>query len=139
MPPLRESRATRMATCMVADHRALLLAPPTRPAPPGWMPAGRGYPNSGRRATAFGDEATIEAGRRYLADYYAFTGHFVERIVEEMLTTPQAVAQFARGYADAGCDELVLFPAVAEIGQLERLAEIVANLESASTSQRNRS
>jgi alkanesulfonate monooxygenase SsuD/methylene tetrahydromethanopterin reductase-like flavin-dependent oxidoreductase (luciferase family) len=106
-----------------------------------WVDAGRpGLPKLWAQGYfAFGDEATIEAGRRYLADYYAFTGHFVERIVEEMLTTPQAVAQFARGYADAGCDELVLFPAVAEIGQLERLAEIVANLESASTSQRNRS
>ncbi len=34
--------------------------------------------------------------------------------MDGLLTTPQAVAQFLRGYADAGCDEIALFPAVAE-------------------------
>jgi hypothetical protein len=28
-----------------------------------------------------------------------------------------------RGYADAGCDELLLFPAVAAADQLDRLAD----------------
>ena len=44
-----------------------------------------------------------------------------------MLTTPQAVAQFARGYAEAGCDELLLFPTTADISQLDRLAEVVSS------------
>ncbi len=76
---------------------------------------------------AFGDEA-IEAGRHYMKDYYAFTGPFAERIAGEMLTTPQAVAQFARGYEEAGCDELVLFPTVSDLSQLEQLADILAGL-----------
>ncbi len=33
---------------------------------------------------------------------------------------------FVRGYEDAGCDELVLFPTVAEIDELERLREVLA-------------
>lgn len=74
------------------------------------------------------DDAAIEAGRRYMRDYYAFTGPFVERIVAGLLTTPQAVASLLRGYAEAGCDEIVLFPAVAGIAQLDRLADIVAAL-----------
>ena len=33
--------------------------------------------------------------------------------------------EFVRGYAEAGCDELVLLPAVAELAQVERLADLV--------------
>lgn len=74
---------------------------------------------------ALGDEETAEAGRNYLRDYYAFTGPFAERIAQGLLTTPQGIVSFARGYADAGCDELVLFPTSGEVEQLERLADVV--------------
>lgn len=96
-----------------------------------WADAGRpGLPRLWAQGYfAFGDEATLGLGRSYLAEYYAFTGHFAERIVEGLLTSPQAIAQFARGYAEAGCDELVLFPAVAEIEQLGRLADALERLE----------
>jgi alkanesulfonate monooxygenase SsuD/methylene tetrahydromethanopterin reductase-like flavin-dependent oxidoreductase (luciferase family) len=73
---------------------------------------------------ALGDDAA-EAGRRYLLDYYAFTGPFAERIATGLLATPQAIVQFTRGYEDAGCDEMVLFPTTADIAQLDRLAEIM--------------
>ncbi len=74
------------------------------------------------------DEASVEAGRRTMRDYYAFLGPFAERIASELLTTPQAIAQFARGYEEAGCDELVLFPALADIEQLHRLADVLIGL-----------
>lgn len=77
---------------------------------------------------ALGDAETVERGRDYMRDYYAFTGPFAERIAEGMLATPQAVAQFVRGYAEAGCDELVLFPAVAELEQIELLASALAEV-----------
>jgi alkanesulfonate monooxygenase SsuD/methylene tetrahydromethanopterin reductase-like flavin-dependent oxidoreductase (luciferase family) len=77
---------------------------------------------------ALGDAETVERGRAYLRDYYAFTGPFAERIAEGMLATPQAVAQFVRGYAEAGCDELVLFPAVADLAQIDRLADALAEV-----------
>lgn len=95
-----------------------------------WLDLGRpGLPTLwGQGYFALGDAATLEAGARYMRDYYAFTGPFVERIVEGLLTTPQAIAQFARGYADAGCDELALFPTTASLDQLDRLAEVVADL-----------
>ena len=70
--------------------------------------------------------ADPEAGLRYMRDYYAFTGSFAERIVAGTLTTPQAVKDFVRGYADAGCDELVLFPASGQPAELDRLAEVLA-------------
>jgi alkanesulfonate monooxygenase SsuD/methylene tetrahydromethanopterin reductase-like flavin-dependent oxidoreductase (luciferase family) len=68
-----------------------------------------------------------EAGAAYLKDYYAFTGPFAERIAAGILTTPQAIKQYMRGYEDAGCDELVLLPSVADITQLERLAEVLSS------------
>jgi len=95
-----------------------------------WADAGRpGLPRLWAQGYfAFGDEAILQIGRSYLADYYAFTGHFAERIVAGLLTSPQAIAQFARGYADSGCDELVLFPAVANIGQVAHLADALQRL-----------
>jgi alkanesulfonate monooxygenase SsuD/methylene tetrahydromethanopterin reductase-like flavin-dependent oxidoreductase (luciferase family) len=66
-----------------------------------------------------------ERGNAYLRDYYAFTGPFAERIVAANLTSLRAVRDFVRGYAEAGCDELVLFPTVADPAELDRLAEAV--------------
>lgn len=73
---------------------------------------------------ALGD-AAAEAGAAYLRDYYAFTGPFAERIASGLLTTPQAIAGFIRGYREAGCDELVLFPTLPDIVQLEELSAIL--------------
>ncbi|MFN2390109.1 MAG: LLM class flavin-dependent oxidoreductase [Actinomycetota bacterium] len=77
---------------------------------------------------ALGDPGTVERGRDYMRDYYAFTGPFAARIAEGMLATPQAIAQFVRGYAEAGCHELVLFPAVAELDQIDLLARALAEV-----------
>jgi alkanesulfonate monooxygenase SsuD/methylene tetrahydromethanopterin reductase-like flavin-dependent oxidoreductase (luciferase family) len=95
-----------------------------------WVDAGRpGQPLLWAQGYyALGDEATIEAGRTYLRDYYAFTGPFAEKIAEGLLTTPQAIAQFVRGYEEAGCDELVLYPTISELGQLERLSEVIRGI-----------
>ena len=93
-----------------------------------WEDAGRpGRPRLWAQGYfALGDDEVVAAGRSYMLDYYGFTGPFAQRIAEGLLTTPQDVNQFVRGYAEAGCDELVLFPAVADLAQVERLAEVVA-------------
>jgi alkanesulfonate monooxygenase SsuD/methylene tetrahydromethanopterin reductase-like flavin-dependent oxidoreductase (luciferase family) len=70
--------------------------------------------------------ADVERGNAYLRDYYAFTGPFAERIVAANLTSARAVKDFVRGYEEAGCDELVLFPTVGDVDELERLAEAVS-------------
>jgi alkanesulfonate monooxygenase SsuD/methylene tetrahydromethanopterin reductase-like flavin-dependent oxidoreductase (luciferase family) len=92
-----------------------------------WIDAGRpGAPRLwGQGYFALGDEAA-DAGRRYLLDYYKFVGPFAERIAAGLLTTPQAIAQFVRGYQDAGCGDVVLLPTVADIEQLTRLADVLA-------------
>jgi alkanesulfonate monooxygenase SsuD/methylene tetrahydromethanopterin reductase-like flavin-dependent oxidoreductase (luciferase family) len=95
-----------------------------------WLDAGRpGQPQIWAQGYfALGDEATVATGMNYLRDYYAFTGPFAEKIATGILTTPQAIAQFIRGYEEAGCDELILFPTVPDLAQLQRLAEILHGL-----------
>lgn len=66
------------------------------------------------------------SGRAYLHDYYAFTGPFAERIAAGLLTTPQELLEFIRGYEEVGCDELLLFPTVPHMDQLDRLIEVIA-------------
>ncbi|HYY80877.1 MAG TPA: LLM class flavin-dependent oxidoreductase [Actinomycetes bacterium] len=72
---------------------------------------------------ALGD---AERGAAYLRDYYAFTGPFAERIAAGNLTSARAVKDFVRGYEEAGCDQLVLLPTVADPAQLDRLADVLA-------------
>jgi alkanesulfonate monooxygenase SsuD/methylene tetrahydromethanopterin reductase-like flavin-dependent oxidoreductase (luciferase family) len=67
-----------------------------------------------------------ERGNDYLRDYYAFTGPFAERIAAANLTSARAIKDFVRGYEEAGCDELVLFPTVSDLGELDRLTEALA-------------
>lgn len=73
---------------------------------------------------ALGD-GLADAGAKYLRHYYAFTGPFAEKIAAGNLTSPGAIADFIRGYEDAGCDELVLFPTVSGVDQIDRLAEVI--------------
>jgi alkanesulfonate monooxygenase SsuD/methylene tetrahydromethanopterin reductase-like flavin-dependent oxidoreductase (luciferase family) len=90
-----------------------------------WNDVGRpGRPKLwGQGYFALGD---VERGNDYLRDYYAFTGPFAERIVAANLTSARAIKDFVRGYEEAGCDELVLFPTVSDLGELERLTEALA-------------
>lgn len=94
-----------------------------------WIDAGRpGRPQLWAQAYfALGEDAIV-AGIGYMKYYYAFSGPFAEKIAAGLLTSPQAIAQFIRGYAEAGCDELVLFPAVSDIAQLDRLAAVLEGL-----------
>lgn len=90
-----------------------------------WSDLGRpGRPKLwGQGYFALGDE---DRGEAYLRDYYAFTGPFADRIAAGLLTSGRAIKDFVRGYAEAGCDELVLLPTVNDPEQLDRLAEVVA-------------
>jgi alkanesulfonate monooxygenase SsuD/methylene tetrahydromethanopterin reductase-like flavin-dependent oxidoreductase (luciferase family) len=74
---------------------------------------------------ALGDDAAVSAGADHLRHYYAFTGSFSERIAQGLLTSAAAVREFVTGYADAGCDELILFPATSDTAQVARLADVL--------------
>jgi alkanesulfonate monooxygenase SsuD/methylene tetrahydromethanopterin reductase-like flavin-dependent oxidoreductase (luciferase family) len=105
-PPRAFARAAASARAAWSD-----LGRPGRP-----LLWGQGY-------FALGDE---EAGAAYLRDYYAFTGPFAEKIAAGNLTSARAIKDFVRGYSEAGCDELILFPSVSDLAQLDRLAEALA-------------
>ena len=94
-----------------------------------WLDAGRpGQPQLwGQGYFALG-EGAAEMGATYLRDYYGFTGPFAEKIAAGLLTTPQALVQYIRGYEEAGCDELLLFPTVADLAQLDQLAKAVESV-----------
>ena len=77
----------------------------------------------GQAYFALGDEG---AGEAYLLDNYAFTGPFAAKIAAGNQTSPRAIRDFVRAYEEAGCDELVLLPTVADPGQLDRLADVLA-------------
>ena len=90
-----------------------------------WSDLGRpGDPRLwGQAYFALGDE---EAGEAYLLDYYAFTGPFAAKVAAGNLTSARAIRDFVRAYEEAGCDELVLLPTVADPGQLDRLADVLS-------------
>jgi alkanesulfonate monooxygenase SsuD/methylene tetrahydromethanopterin reductase-like flavin-dependent oxidoreductase (luciferase family) len=92
-----------------------------------WSEAGRsGAPLLyGMAYFALGGEDSAATGAAYLRHYYAFTGPFAEKIAAANLTTPGAIVDFLRGYEEAGCDQLVLFPTVSSLDQLDRLAEVL--------------
>jgi alkanesulfonate monooxygenase SsuD/methylene tetrahydromethanopterin reductase-like flavin-dependent oxidoreductase (luciferase family) len=64
-----------------------------------------------------------DEGREFLRRYYAFVGPFAERIAAGLLTSRAELLELAAGYAEAGCDELVIFPTVGDPRQLLLLAE----------------
>jgi 2-methylisocitrate lyase-like PEP mutase family enzyme len=43
-----------------------------------------------------------------------------------MLASRQAAIDFLRAYAEAGCEHLCMMPAVADLDQVELLADVVA-------------
>jgi alkanesulfonate monooxygenase SsuD/methylene tetrahydromethanopterin reductase-like flavin-dependent oxidoreductase (luciferase family) len=73
---------------------------------------------------ALGPDAEASA-TRYLSDYYAFLGDAAKAVAGFALTTPEAVRREAEAYAEAGCEELILFPCSAEPDQIDRLAELL--------------
>jgi alkanesulfonate monooxygenase SsuD/methylene tetrahydromethanopterin reductase-like flavin-dependent oxidoreductase (luciferase family) len=93
-----------------------------------WSDAGRpGAPQLwGLGYFALGPAA--DAGRADLLRYYGFAGALSARIAAGLLTTASQVRELAAGYRAAGCDELVLFPTVGELAQVDLLAEAVAGL-----------
>jgi alkanesulfonate monooxygenase SsuD/methylene tetrahydromethanopterin reductase-like flavin-dependent oxidoreductase (luciferase family) len=65
-----------------------------------------------------------ERSYSYLRRYYAYTGNG-DAIASSALRTPKAIQDALERYTDVGVDELILDPTVAELSQVERLADTV--------------
>lgn len=90
-----------------------------------WSAAGReGEPRlAGLAYFSLGENAE-EHARRYLGDYYAWLGEETAGfIVDSAAKTPEAVQGALAAFADVGCDELIMFPANADPGQVDLLAD----------------
>lgn len=92
-----------------------------------WQAAGReGTPRGMSLAYyALGDGAQ-EAANAYLHDYYGFLGEYAEMIAGSAATDADTVRAYVQGFADAGCDELVIFPCDPDPGQVDLLADAIA-------------
>ena len=74
---------------------------------------------------ALGPDAE-EGIRTYIGDYYAFLGPAVGDMIESIPRTEEAVRATIQGFADIGADEVLLWPCVSGLDQVDRLAALVA-------------
>jgi alkanesulfonate monooxygenase SsuD/methylene tetrahydromethanopterin reductase-like flavin-dependent oxidoreductase (luciferase family) len=88
-----------------------------------WRDAGReGEPAIA--ALAYYGLGEDEVSSKYIHDYYAFTGGYEGGIDASVLRTPEAVREAVARFEDAGVDELLLDPTVADLAQVDLLADI---------------
>jgi alkanesulfonate monooxygenase SsuD/methylene tetrahydromethanopterin reductase-like flavin-dependent oxidoreductase (luciferase family) len=90
-----------------------------------WSQAGRGEaPRSAALAYySLGDRAEEEA-QEYLTDYYAWLGEDVANMIAgSAAKDPDTVRQYVEAFAQAGCDELFLFPSSSDPRQVDLLAD----------------
>ena len=64
-----------------------------------------------------------ENARSYISDYYGFIGVKPDMAEQMTMTDADAVRGAIRLYAEAGCDELVLFPCAPGLDQVDLLAD----------------
>ena len=67
-----------------------------------------------------------ERGGDYLRDYYSYFGPAADDMARSIPSSPEAVQGLIRGLADIGADEVICWPTVAELDQVDRLAELVS-------------
>lgn len=113
--------------------------------PPG---AGEIEPASARKMRDMADESWKKAGRpgkprfvacayfalgpraadgirSYIGDYYRGVGPALGPMIESIPRTEERVRAAIQGLAEAGADEVILWPCLAELDQVERLAALV--------------
>ena len=73
---------------------------------------------------SLGDEVE-ESSFDYLRHYYATFGQYAEMIANGALRSEDAVRGALDAYAEAGVDEVIFDPTVADLAQIDRLAKIV--------------
>ena len=66
-----------------------------------------------------------ERGGDYIRDYYSYFGPAVDDIARSIPSSPEAVEGLIRGFGDVGADEVICWPTVAELDQVDHLAELV--------------
>ena len=70
-------------------------------------------------------EEHAEESLHNLRTYYGFLGDWAERVATGAPRTPEAVRAQAAAFREAGVDELIFDPTVADLDQVDRLADTV--------------
>ncbi len=70
----------------------------------------------------------VDAARAHIEAWYGFDPELAERRLAAIPTTPEAVRAAIRVQQDMGVGEFILRPCIADIDQVERLAELVDGL-----------
>ncbi|SRR5712691_9594538 len=109
---------------------------------------GGGGPEMARQAYAIAQEAWQSAGRpgkprlvggmywglgpdaaeraaAYIRHYYAFLGQMAEGMANSIPSTSEALRDAIQAFVDIGMDELVLWPCIPDLDQVDRLADLV--------------
>jgi alkanesulfonate monooxygenase SsuD/methylene tetrahydromethanopterin reductase-like flavin-dependent oxidoreductase (luciferase family) len=76
---------------------------------------------------SLGDEHEAESLHN-LRTYYGFLGEWVDAVAQSAARTPADIRERAAAYAAAGADELILNPTVADLDQVDRLADALGDL-----------
>jgi alkanesulfonate monooxygenase SsuD/methylene tetrahydromethanopterin reductase-like flavin-dependent oxidoreductase (luciferase family) len=66
-----------------------------------------------------------DRGGDYIRDYYSYFGPGADDMARSIPSTPEAVDNLIRDFGEVGADEVVCWPTVAELDQVDLLAELV--------------
>ncbi len=61
----------------------------------------------------------------YIRDYYSYFGPAADDMARSIPSSPETLSNLIRGLGNVGADEVVCWPTVAELDQVDRLAELV--------------
>ncbi len=67
-----------------------------------------------------------ERGGGYIKDYYSFLGGMADTMAQGLPASPDELRGWIAQYEQAGVDELLLWPTVADLDQVDRLAEFAS-------------
>ena len=67
-----------------------------------------------------------ERSAKYIHHYYEYMGPEVEQFASSIPATPEAVKGAIQAYADIGVDELICWPCVPELDQIDRLTDLIS-------------
>ena len=67
-----------------------------------------------------------DRGASYVRDYYGFMGDAADYMAQSILASADAIKGTIAGFSGIGVDEMIFWPTVTDLDQVDRLAEVAA-------------